>query len=166
MVIAYPDEKRAFVVRHRGTWTPDVLFPSIAYQYVAQGLEGVGYELLGYETVGDTTTFLWQRSRDQGVPGLAANVEAKLVGERVVAMSSFDEKEDRLSHATFSSYCEIGELMVPLEVERVRVMGTTRTSERFLLSDPVWVEILPDSILSPVLEGDYEISNYNFGGDR
>lgn len=166
VVIAYPEEKRAFVVRHQGTWSPDLLFPSIAYQYVAQGLEGTGYDLVSYETVGDTTTFHWRHPQVKNAPALAANVEAKLVDGLAVAMSSFDGKQNLLSHIAFASYHEIGEFVVPLDVRRIRVTENTRSSERVLLSDPVWMEVLPDSILSPLNEGDYEVSNYDFGGNR
>jgi hypothetical protein len=162
MTIVYPDEKRAFVVRHVGIFSPDMVFPSIAYRYVAQGLEDAGYELVSYDTIDDTTTFVWRHPESEDNRWLPTRVEAKLVGDLSTSMSSFDEKGSLFSRITFASYREVGGLTVPMQVKRTRVTGAARTSETFILTDPIWMDALPDSVLEPAIDDDYEILRYDF----
>jgi hypothetical protein len=166
VVVAYPGEKRAFVIHQRSAPAVDMLFPSLAYQLVVQNLEDLGYTLQSHRSAGDTTLLLWRRPSAPTSPEFPASVAAKMVDERPVVVSSLDGRGAEVSRIVFASYRKVGPMEVPLVTTRSRGAGSQRVCEVTVLADPVWVEAFPPDALAPTITADYDVRNYDFEGSE
>ncbi|MBD3349688.1 MAG: hypothetical protein GF400_10915 [Candidatus Eisenbacteria bacterium] len=168
MTIVYPEEQRAFLVRRSPGPMPELLVPSAAHRYVARSLEAIGYELEDYATAGDTTILEWRHPRSDEIGALASRILTEHVDELPVSISSFDRKGNRVSGIRFSSYVEVGEMTIPLLMERWRThdASSTTETESVTLSDPVWLDDLPEDALFPDIDSDYELLRYDFTNEE